>query len=255
MIRAFLIVALLLLSTMGISPQLSEAPYCSVLSLELSRRILYSGQVGSVYVVVEGPREGSSLCVLKLKINGTLVAERLVELEARARSRVSLEFTAGPRGIYVVEVNGLQAYFVVIDLARTGTIVVLDFVVPESVTRGDAVVAKVLVVNADDAPGVTDLVLFVDGVPLEIRRVRLPGGYFGSEVFVVRGLGPGDHVLEIDGLKRVVRVVERTRPSSEEAFDVGALVGQALLAALLLGLIVAQRRVSKMETVPRVALR
>ena len=168
------------------------------------------GESVTVSVDVVSEADVESTRSVTLIVDGEVVEVREVTLAPRETRTIRFEIVQPSVGIHTLDLEGLPFTFEVIPPPPPPTtpppsapadlsVVEPLAITPEQVPAGELVKVSLVLANAGDADGVTDVVLKVRSEVLETRKdVLVPGKGEASVEFTVKRLEVGDYPVEVE---------------------------------------------------------
>ncbi|MEM1689920.1 MAG: CARDB domain-containing protein [Candidatus Hadarchaeales archaeon] len=179
-------------------------------NLSISKSALRPGETFSVQVSVVnfGTIAGSYNVILRL--NGTQIDNRQVELNPGQSATVTFSLSIQQIGTHTVSVDGFSRIVTVSE--EVAEFAVENLRLSKNRARpGEQVTASVDVANVGTISGSYTLTLKIDGVQIETREVLLAAGQRTTVDFTVSVEEPGEHTISVDGLSSLL-IVEKPKP-------------------------------------------
>jgi hypothetical protein len=196
-------------------------PSFVVSDLTVSPTDIKSGDAVSIDVRVTNQGDLTGSYRLTLKVNGSVVEFKDIELTGGTDGNVSFTTTNGSPGTYTVDVNGLSGTFLVDQLDRPAAGASFDVsdlnISTTQVNVGQPVEISALVTNSGDLPGNFTAAMTVNGVLVDSKEVDLAGGASRRVSFSTSANDTGRYTVDLSGLSTEFVIVAAEIPPAKKS--------------------------------------
>ena len=206
----------------GGAPPPDPAPAFSLLDVNLDTTTIDVGQSMTISAILENAGDADGEETIELAIDGEVVDEQTLTVEAGETADVTFDRTFDEPGKYEVSLGDVEAGVVEVSPEPVADITVTDGQLSDSeVAVGESVTVTATVENVGDAAGEHTAALEVDGDVVDEASISLEAGETGDLSFTHTFDDAGEYEVDVDGTFAGTVSVPAIDDTGDDSDDIG----------------------------------